>query len=344
MRRRRAGETVMVEKPRIEGRHAHHRCCRRHPVQRGIGREFRQEDHGAANHRQQIAGNEQTVRVIDRQHMKKHIIGTEAPVVAKHCGVRQQIAMAQFRALRPTGCAGGIEDGGQILGPARHRGETWLMLCGGFGKAAALITIKREHHRAAARGKRRDGRGGGGARHDNPRLGIAKEIVKLGGGIAGIERQIDAASLDRGGVERQQHHRFVGLYRNAVAGCQPGGNKKPGKPVGQRREIGKTHLAGVGIEKGLATGGMLSEDAVIEMVGHGYDPVLNGPALRRKLGSGQVETGIEFGRRFMRRHFGADQLAHPGLQSGIAKRRGLAGVGGKVVKNGSRVGESALSW
>ena len=94
-----AGEAVMVKKPRVEGRNPHHCGRLRHPFQRHVSRIFRQEDHRPADQRQQVAGHEQAVGMIDRQHVKKHVIGCEAPVVAKHLGIRAQVAVAQLRPL-----------------------------------------------------------------------------------------------------------------------------------------------------------------------------------------------------------------------------------------------------
>ena len=157
VRRGFGGEALMVQKPGVEGRHTHHRGGFRHPFQRDIGREFRQEDHRAADHRQQVACHEQPVRVIDRQHVEQRVIGGEAPVFTQHLGVRAQVPVAQLGALGTAGGAGGIENGGKVLRSARHCRERALMLHRGLRQAAALVAIKRHQNSADPRGDGGDG-------------------------------------------------------------------------------------------------------------------------------------------------------------------------------------------
>ena len=53
---------------------------------------------------------------------------------------------------------------------------------------------------------------------DERRLGIADEIVELGGRVGGVERQEDGAGPHAAEIEKQRLGRFFDLHRDPVAG------------------------------------------------------------------------------------------------------------------------------
>src|SRR5262249_20572773 len=101
-------------------------------------------------------------------------------------------------------------------------------------------------------------------------LGIAEEIVELGHGIGGVERQEDDARARRGQVEQDRLRALLDLDRPAVAPPEPALGQSTG--VARRslpqRAIGEDSTAGR-LEEGLIGISAACEQAMEEMGGHG---------------------------------------------------------------------------
>ncbi len=70
--------------------------------------EFRQEDHAAAGCQNDVGGNEQPMRVEDRQRVQQDVICREAPFPDQGQGIRKQIVLGQHGALGTAGRSGGV--------------------------------------------------------------------------------------------------------------------------------------------------------------------------------------------------------------------------------------------
>ena len=64
-----------------------------------------------------------------------------------------------------------------------------------------------------------------GVAHHQRRLGVADEVFQFVQRVGGVERQIDRAGANRGEIEHQRRHRFLGLRCNAVAGLDASGHQ-----------------------------------------------------------------------------------------------------------------------
>ncbi len=219
MRRDLAGQPGMVYEAGIERRHAHHRGRLRQQRQHLVGIELRQKDHRAAGQQHDVGCDEQAVGMKDRQGMQQHVIGREVPVVDQHLGIRGEVAVAQHRALRPPGRAGSVEDRGEVFGAPRHIGELRRQP-GRLGRQAAVALLPQRAADAGAqpRHQRRHRLAVLRPADNQPRFGIADEVLDLGQRIGGVERQEHRAGPQTGEVEDQGFRRFVDLHRHPVAG------------------------------------------------------------------------------------------------------------------------------
>ena len=84
---------------------------------------------------------------------------------------------------------------------------------------------------------------------DDLRLGIADEIVELGQGIGGVERQVDGAGPDAGQIEHDRFGALFRLDRHAVARLDAALDQQVGDPAG------KVHGVAIG-EDAAASGSM----------------------------------------------------------------------------------------
>ena len=80
-------------------------------------------------------------------------------------------------------------------------------------KTSGLISIQCQQRCPDAYRQRRDRRADAVGDDNDRRLRITDKIIQLMCCVASVERQIDATSLDCGGVEGQLRDRFVSLYR-----------------------------------------------------------------------------------------------------------------------------------
>jgi hypothetical protein len=202
MRGKLPGEARIVEQPRIEGRHAHHRGRPRQPFDELVDLQRRQEDHRTAGKQDDVAGDEQAVRMEDRQRVQEHVVPGEPPCLDKGPGVGKQVVLRQHSALRAPGGARRIEEGGEVPTLSRHGIEARGLPGCLFRERPAAVAVQRLEVRAGLRRDRRQ-RGLRGLVADHEaRLGVVDEIFDLVRRIGGIERQEDGAGLDAGRIER----------------------------------------------------------------------------------------------------------------------------------------------
>ena len=161
-----------------------------------------------------------------------------APGLAQRLGVRNEIAVGQHRALRAPGGAGGVEQGGEIVGVARDGLEGVGLAARRLGQASPAIGVEREH---ACPGRGRDRLEALVARRvadEDGGLGVAEEVLDLGRRVAGVERQEDPARPHRGEVEHDRLDRLLDLGRDPVAGPQPQDREGVRHPPGPGDEVG----------------------------------------------------------------------------------------------------------
>ena len=125
----------------------------------------------------------------------------------------------QHRALGAAGGAGRVEDGGEIVGLARHVGEIRRRLArlrrsaSPCPLASSVSTAATPRFAAISASPSRFA-----GSQTTSRLGVADEIVELGQRIGGVERQEDRAGPQHGEIEQQIFRRLLDLHRDAVAG------------------------------------------------------------------------------------------------------------------------------
>ena len=98
--------------------------------------------------------------------------------------VRQQVAVAQHRALAAPGGAAGVEDGGQVVGAAcgtTGRGGRQHEVRSALQQRAGAVVVEREHMRHAGLERElADPAGSCAGAHHHRRLGVANEVLNLG--------------------------------------------------------------------------------------------------------------------------------------------------------------------
>ena len=208
----------MLQQPRVEGRHAHHRRGSgqlRHDV---VRIEFRAEQHAAACQQQRVAGREQAMRVVDRECVKQHVRRPEPPDVDQRERVRGQVAMGQHGAFRTAGGAGGVEDGDEVVPPCDPVRRDLGLACR-LREVAATERIQRPdagHTMAATDVVHRAGRIGW--THDRLRLRVGYETLHFGQRVGRVQRH-EHASRPGAGEDQPQHLRaLLHLDDDPVAG------------------------------------------------------------------------------------------------------------------------------
>jgi len=101
---------------------------------------------------------------------------------------------------------------------------------------------------------------------------IGDEIADLGGGIGGVQRQVDDPGLNRAGIKRQGGGRFADLDRHPVAGPQPRRAHRIGDARGQAQEPSIADRTALPVQERAGSVDMRPEQRVIERVrrlGHG---------------------------------------------------------------------------
>ena len=173
----------------------------------------------------------------NRQRVQQYISLGEVPDIDKGFGVAEQVLLAQHCPLGPARGARGIEERGQIL-----CGAVYGVEC--VGQCGCQIA-----QRAAAGGVHgfnscasRSGDGGqcadiGRITHQQSRTGVADEVIHLGGGVAGVERQKHQPRLNTGRIKRQRIGRFPDLHRHTVARYQSLVSKRIGIARGRADEL-----------------------------------------------------------------------------------------------------------
>ena len=163
----------------------------------------------------------------DRQRVQLDVRGGKAPLVDERRGVAPQVAVAQHGALGAPGGARGIDDGGEVVRAARRRGVEGRGRRRGCLERAASLGIHRHGlHGPAARVHAR-------LRHEERRLGVAQEVIHLGGRVGGVQGHVHSACLQAAEIER---HRLGGLRRLRHHPV-PGRHAKPQQSAGGARRL-----------------------------------------------------------------------------------------------------------
>ena len=188
-------------------------------------------------------------------------------------GVREQVAVRQHRALGAPRGARGVEQAGEVVGPAddglvvgRHAGRQ-------FGDVAVAAPVQHDHGSAAAPGNVARGRRGRGVADDHRGPGVGDEVVQLGGRIGRVERLVHATRLERAEVEQDVFGRFLHLHRHPVAGRDSEFQQRIGIAP---RTLGQVAVAEAGSAPGrrqgrrIAGGDELALENVVQIVVLGH--------------------------------------------------------------------------
>ena len=212
-------KSAAPEQADVVGRHAHQHARARQGRDHRVGVEARQPDHARAGEQRRVDRHEQAVGVVDRQHVEQHV------------GSRRS----------PTPCAGSARSRRGCRGSAwRPWRARWCPRCRGSRpgrppsaapsrtpRAQRAAASPSEPRPAASRVKslalRAPASAGDAGRplriaDDRRRLGVAEEVVELGQGIGGVERQVDRAQPQAGEVQNRP----------------PPGSSRPGPRPGRR--------------------------------------------------------------------------------------------------------------
>ena len=249
-------EAGLVQQAGVERGHAHHH---RGPGQQGkhlLRVEFLQKQQPAARKQGAVPGNEQSMRMEQRQRVQQHVVAAETPELGQRQAVAQQTGMGQHGALGATGGARGIDDEGHVLARHLRRGERLRLRLGQPVQRSAALLGQR-HHMGHAMGPRQLAAGREVRRlaDENPGLGVGQEIRELVGSIGGVQRQVDGAHAQRCEVKAIVARRLVDLHRHPVAGANAQADQCMGVARGAGQHAGiADDLAVVGFEKGRVAG------------------------------------------------------------------------------------------
>ena len=99
-----------------------------------------------------MTGDEQPVSVKQRQRVQQHVTVTKSPGLVQRDGVGSEIVVTERRALRLTGGARSVENGGDVVA-ARYECLEAVVAGRRFHHAASTRAIQRDHFGdATARG------------------------------------------------------------------------------------------------------------------------------------------------------------------------------------------------
>ena len=155
----------------------------------------------------------------DRQRVDQHVAFAPVPEVLQNLRVRQQIAVAEHRALAAAGGAGGVEDRGQIAGRLRRDLVRVGKMRGAVEQRAGAVVVQREDVRhALLEGELADPREVPAGADHHRRLGVAQKIVQLGRLVGGVQRQVDEAGAQGRQVQHQRLDRLLGVRGHPAAG------------------------------------------------------------------------------------------------------------------------------
>ena len=240
-------EPGFVEQAHVHGGHTHEDSGARKVAHHLSRVELRQPDHLAAARERAVTRDEQPVHVKDRQCVQQHVARTPAPVLLERERIRGEVAVREHRALAATGGARGVENGREVVGATAHGLESIAARGRCREQRTGAVVAQREEvpHAVAAR-DRRDPRFVGGAAHDQPRLGVAHEVLHFGALVGRVQRQIHEPRAKRCQIEHQRLGRLVHLHRNPGATRQAQRSKQVCEHRARALEVGP------GVEQALA--------------------------------------------------------------------------------------------
>ena len=180
-------EAGVGEQPHVEGGHTHeHRRPRQQPAGfRGV--EPRAEDHRRAVEERRVARHEQPVGVEDGEHVQERVAFAESPGLVQHLRVREQVGVREHRTLRLAGGARGVEQRGEVAGPALDGVEPVGHRAARLDQGAVVVRAEGERLAGAVPFAQPGDRVQRfRSRHHQSGLGIAEEVVQLRSGYAGL--------------------------------------------------------------------------------------------------------------------------------------------------------------
>ena len=280
------GESRIVEKPGVEGRHAHQGGGPGQLLDQRVQVEALQQDHRGAGGQHRVGGHEQPVGVEDRQRVQQHVRGAEAPAFRQGLGVGEQVVLGQHGAFRPPGGAGGIQQGGQVVSAARRRGKVGGHGPGALSKASGAVGVEGLQMRAVAAGEGGERRLGGGVADQGGGGAVLDEIAGLVRRVGGVQRQEDDARLHARRIQRQRLGRLAHLRGEAVAGPDAEARQRLGEARRRVEEFRMGRDRAVGQDQeGAPLAGVAAEKPVVERVGHGRGPPMPAPWRRPRRAS-----------------------------------------------------------
>jgi hypothetical protein len=155
------------------------------------------------------------MHVKNRQCVQQHVVSSEAPSLRKRRRIRGEIAARQHRALRAARRAGGVQQGGERVGPCVER-----------GKIRVRAGRRKLHQRTCAASVQRFHAAhtdGAGAFHRswwynrNARLRILEKVVEFGQRVSRVQRHEHRSQPQAGQVQRDGLGGFFDLCGDAIA-------------------------------------------------------------------------------------------------------------------------------
>ena len=173
-------------------------------------------------------------------------------MLQQRLGVGRQVPMRQHRPLGPPRRPRGIEDRGPVVRPAGMRVLARGGRGGTLGQCPLPVRAKRQHRQRVS-GPMRVRRLLRGVADEQPRCRVADEIVDLGPGIGGVQRQEDPAHLQRRQIQRDGLGRLLDLDGHAVAGRHARRGQRARQRLDHAAHPGKADVGLAGaFEQGLA--------------------------------------------------------------------------------------------
>ena len=198
--------------------------------------------------------------------------------------------MAEHRPLGPPCGAGGVEDRGQIVRPARHvrfHGQR----IGHPGEEGARVVVGRvpDAERLQLGADLLRDRADGGlvlrVAHHQCRFRVADEVGDFRGGVGGVERQEDRTRPHHGEVEHQGFDGFGNLHGHAVARLHAEFHEPHGEAA---RDV--AHVA-IGVVPGRRAGDLGEGCSVVLAGEQRVDEVVHRAGPMRRLGRPVASPG-----------------------------------------------------
>ena len=161
--------------------------------------------------------------------MQQDIGVGKAPEGDKGLGVRGKVVAAEHHAFGAARRARGVKDRGQVIGIVGRVAEI-----GGLGGGGG----QKVGQRGTARAGRGDGQAAVGVGDGQRGFGIGQEVLRLGQGIGGVDRQEHDPGAQAGQVKGQDLGAFLGLQEQAVAFGQAQRVQGVGQPGRRGQEVG----------------------------------------------------------------------------------------------------------